>query len=191
LSTNARTSCGLSRPSASGAELELLEADGLLVRGGGAGRVELADVGRGRGVALALAADRPRLALDHGLEPRQQVLRVGGGRLGEHDLEPALERILGVLGSLGPVAGAGHHLLAMAPDHLPRERVDLAPRRRRPQLARGVGGVGGRHPFGSSDTRRGGRKKLAPLRRKSSASGGSSSPGRGGQLQLTTPSRFE
>jgi hypothetical protein len=46
---------------------------------------------------LALGADRERLVFDHGLGPADQFAWVVGGRLQQQDLEPALERFVGVV----------------------------------------------------------------------------------------------
>ena len=71
-----------------GALAEPLVALGLVVRGGrrGAALDRLAVAGDRR-EALALAAQRERLVLDHGLEPRHELVLARGRRLRQQDLE--------------------------------------------------------------------------------------------------------
>src|SRR5919205_4463759 len=85
---------------------------------------ESAIVGQ-RGVAIALAAKRKRLVLDHGLQPRHELVLARGGCLAQEDLEAALVGVLGVLRGGGVAAGGGEDLCAVPGDECGRSSVDL------------------------------------------------------------------
>jgi hypothetical protein len=85
---------------------------------------QLAVVGDGR-VPLALAAQRERLMLHHRLEPADQLLLAGAGRLGEQDLQPALAGVLGVLGRGGVAARGREDLRPMPGEQREGRRIDL------------------------------------------------------------------
>jgi hypothetical protein len=90
------------------------------------GIAELAIV-RDRGGALALAADREGLVLDDGLEPGDELVLGGGGRLGDQDLEGALVGVLGVLGSRRVAARGRQDLRAAALQQVERDALDIRP----------------------------------------------------------------
>ena len=78
---------------------------------------------------LALLAERERLVLDDRLQPREELARIGGRRLGEQDLDAALVGVLGVLRCGGVAARNRHELRAVALQQVDRRRVDLGARR--------------------------------------------------------------
>ena len=69
----------------------------------------------------------PNSADDHGLEPGDEFALVGGGCLGEQDLEAALIGVLRVLRRGGVAAGGRQDLGAMAREQRERRVVDHAP----------------------------------------------------------------
>ena len=79
---------GLEPPQRLGALPESLVALGLLVRGGGVGAaLDRLAVTADRRQAVALAAQRERLVLDHRPQPAQELLLARGRRLRQQDLE--------------------------------------------------------------------------------------------------------
>jgi hypothetical protein len=112
-----------------GSQSESLEPLSLLVRDrGGGGPVAQLAVVRDRRVALALPAERPGLVLHDGLEPRDQLVFARARRLREQDLDPALVRVLRVLGRRSVASRRGQDLPTV-PRQQPESRlVDLAPR---------------------------------------------------------------
>src|SRR6266480_1060140 len=79
-------------------------------------------------MALRLPTDREGLVLHDGLEPREQLGRVGRRRLRQQDLDAALVRVLGVLRRGRVAPRSRHQLRAVALQQLDRGRVDLAAR---------------------------------------------------------------
>jgi hypothetical protein len=110
-----------------GAALEFVESFDVLV-GVGVGRGRVVVPGRDA-VAFALLAQCERFVLDDGLEPGDEVVGAGGGRLREQDLEAALVGVFGVFGCGGVAPRGGHDLGAVAADELERGRFYICARR--------------------------------------------------------------
>ncbi|MEJ7717897.1 MAG: hypothetical protein WKF31_07955 [Thermoleophilaceae bacterium] len=109
-----------------GTDQEALALLDLLVRGDrGGGPLESLIRAGAKLVTLALQAEG--LVLDHGLQPRDQVVLFRAGRLGEQDLQSALVGVLGVLCGTRIASGRAQDLRAMPLDELERRRLQLPP----------------------------------------------------------------